>query len=219
MEILRSVYTHLDLNQKVLGELKTISIKFAFIHLFYIQFEKVFQYVTIVNGNEDENLTDYYKSMKAVAWLLFVINRGKDNRLPKNANMMLCSLSYMLKNSSKLLTIEFVISEKGEKAVIPGEKKYNLQGQILEYLCKLMHFNCDEETQMIKEEIDKKIEALFCDNFGFDNPGIYDHLSNKKKINIVIKLLETYYRKNLSDEDVDESIFVRESRVTNSLTN
>jgi hypothetical protein len=115
------------LDKDLVHVLKQMSINFAFIHLFYIEFEKIFQYLRIVDSKEEETPVEYVKSLKVTAWLLYILTRGKMNRLPSNANMLLTSLSYVLIHSSKKYDVEFSISDKGEKAVIPGSSKLNLQ--------------------------------------------------------------------------------------------
>ena len=223
---MRSIYTNIDLEQRLVDTLRLVSKRFAFIHLFYIEFEKVLQFVQMVSSSTaghssqapppsqtSARTSEYFKSLKVLAWLIYITNRGEDNLLPNNANMMLSSMSYILRLSARELTIEFTISERGEKAVIPGESKIHLQDQILEYLCKLMHFNCDEETHAIKERFNAKIEGLFLKEFGLDRETVVQNISDKKKVGVVIQILQGYYKNNLGFDAIDESIFVRESRV------
>ena len=54
LEILRSLYTSVTLDKELVQILKHMSIKFAFIHLFYIEFEKIFQYLRVADAKDDE---------------------------------------------------------------------------------------------------------------------------------------------------------------------
>lgn len=210
------MYTTISLPQGTIRQLKSISIKYAFIHLFYIQFEKILQYINLSPSKSKDEAAfshEYYKSLKTTAWLFFIIFRDKKNKLPKNANLMLSSLSYVLKNSSVDLTIEFLLSEKGEKAVIPGESKGQLQGQILEYLCKLMNFNCDDETHAARKEFDSNVKELLVGKFGLEEGSLGERMTDSKGVVLLYTRLQDYYEKTIGFDDMDESIFVKESRV------
>jgi hypothetical protein len=110
-----------------------------------------------------------------------------------------------------------VISESGNKTIIPGDCKDKVENDILEYLSKIMNFTCDEETLMAKKNFYEDIYNLFFEHFCWDKEEIRKSISDKVKISTLIRKLEAYYLENLHVDDVDESIFVREQSVCTPL--
>jgi hypothetical protein len=200
-------------------ELKSISKKFAFIHLFFNQYSKIMKRVHLIGGKQEDASNDYHKNIRNLSWFLFIMQRQNkpSEELPTNANYLLSALCMVLRYSGENYKLEFVISESGNKTIIPGDCKDKVENDILEYLSKIMNFTCDEETLMAKKNFYEDIYNLFFEHFCWDKEEIRKSISDKVKISTLIRKLEAYYLENLHVDDVDESIFVREQSVCTPL--
>lgn len=77
-----------------------------------------------------------------------------------------------------------------------------------------MNFNCDEETRSIKTMFNTKINSLFGDVFKLNKLEAHNLIEDPEKISTMIRRLEDFYKDSLDLNDIDESIFIRESRVS-----
>lgn len=97
--------------------------------------------------------------------------------------------------------------------MIPGLSKSNLQDEILEYLCKQMHFSYDDETAEVKKAQNAKIDKLFSETFKLSRQNIVFMFEFLDQMSTILRRLEDLYKMNLDPNEIDESIFTRESRV------
>lgn len=99
----------------------------------------------------------------------------------------------VLRYSNESFKIEFVISDTGNKTIIPGDSKHKVENDILEYLCKIMNFTCDEETHIAKKNFFEDIENFFFEHFRYDKEELRKSISDKTKIGTFNRKLEQHY--------------------------
>lgn len=76
LEVLKIFYSTLNLEDEVQQELKSISKKFAFIHLFFNQYSKIMKRVYLIGGKGEDSSNDYHKNLRTLSWFLFIIQRN-----------------------------------------------------------------------------------------------------------------------------------------------
>jgi hypothetical protein len=135
--------------------------------------------------------------------------------LPSNANALMAAISYFLKWSSPHYDLQFCQVNDGEKTsvMIPGYKKAEMETQIFEYLSKLFEFNLDSEAEEIIKNSLHKIDGILFEALHSDTAGIRDKIADTSKIVQAIKSLEEYCTSQTLWDEIDESIFVKNSSV------
>jgi transaldolase len=76
-----------------------------------------------------------------------------------------------------------------------------------------MNFSCDDETRQVKTAFSSKVDTLFGTVFKLNKNDISYLFEGSFLISTLISRLEDYYKDSLDINDIDESIFIRESRV------
>lgn len=119
----------------------------------------------------------------------------------------------VLRYSNENYKLEFVITDSGNKTIIPGDCKAKVEEDLFEYLCKIMKFPCYEEAHVAKRNFIEDIDNFLFEKFKYDKKEIRSSISEKNKIGVFLRLLEQHYLNNLEVDDLDESIYVREPNV------
>lgn len=143
------------------------------------------------------------------------LNCKFENKISANANCLVAAISFVLTR----LETGFELVIKDEKMSPPKITNFSdswnpisvdeLQG----FLCSSLGFTCDKEVKSAIEDVYRLVEEMLFEYLGKTKSTAAEAFDSER-INTTSMTLETLYMGMLTSDDIDESLFVRSSKVS-----
>lgn len=207
------------MSKEVSQMVQSATTRYTHVYILYARFDYIMQNLELVNDREtDDSVSeDYFKNVQYLCWFAFIILRFREdkykNNLISNAYCLISALSFVLKYSHPEYDLHFKIKVNSEPTleIIPGDKKAEMEGRIVEVVSNLMGIISDSSLDV--RELVPKINTNFSETFGLRQSNSIKQISDLDEIEHLVRDLKNVCSTLIDFEGIDETIFINNPKV------